>query len=423
MKNVRLLTICMFILCACTLAFAKDTKAQNKGSAVTLTYAIWDAGQQPGLRKIADEFEATNPGIKIDIQVIAWGDYWTMLEAAGTGGSLPDVFWMHSNEIYKYASNNMLLDLTSLIKKTSAFDIKKYPAGLVSIYNFKGKQYAIPKDFDTIGLWYNKTMFDAAGVKYPDATWTWDTFYDAAKKITNKSKGVYGVCAPLKNQEGYYNFIYENGGTVISADKKKSGYDDPATIAAMEYYVRFVKEGLSPSLELTSVSDSTPGEMFGSGLCAMGFFGSWNLSGFSSNDYFVKNCDVSVLPKGKKQASIFNGLGHAIAYNTKHPAEAWKFVEFLSSKKEQDRQAELGIAISAYEGSSALWVSSNKKFNIKAYIDMLPYAVIRPYSNTTLVWEQSAYTALVDGFTGKASVTDACKSAAAIMNKSLAGEK
>lgn len=168
MKNVRFLSICACILCAATLVFAGGAKDSGKSGNETLTYAIWDAGQQPGLRKIADEFETANPGIKIDIQVIAWGDYWTMLEAAGTGGSLPDVFWMHSNEIYKYASNGMLLDVTDRIKKTTAFDIAKYPAGLVSIYNFKNKQYAVPKDFDTIGLWYNKTMFDAAGVPYPE---------------------------------------------------------------------------------------------------------------------------------------------------------------------------------------------------------------------------------------------------------------
>lgn len=425
MKNVRIAIVCVLSLCLASMAFAGGAKESPKAGstgAVTLSYAIWDSGQQPGIRKIADEFEAANPGIKIDIQVIGWGDYWTMLEAAGTGGALPDVFWMHSNNIYKYASNNMLLDVTDMAKKTTAFDMKKYPAGLVSIYNFKGKQYAIPKDFDTIGLWYNKTMFDAAGVKYPDATWTWDTFYDAAKKLTNKAKGQYGVCAALKNQEGYYNFIYQNGGSVITKDGK-SGYADPATIAAMEYYVKFVKEGLSPSLEMTSVSDGTPAEMLGSGVCAMGFFGSWMISSFSSNDYFVKNCDVAVLPKAKAQASIFNGLGNAIAFNTKHPAEAWKFVEYLSSKKGQDRQAALGVAISAYEGASALWVSSNKFFNIKAYVDMLPYAVIRPYSNTTSVWEDGAYAALKPAFTGASSVADACKAAAAQMNKSLATEK
>lgn len=422
MKNVKGIAICLFLLMVVSFGFAGGAKEEKKGT-VTLSYAIWDSGQKPGLRKIADEFEAANPGIKIDIEVIAWGDYWTMLEAAATGGKLPDVFWMHSNEIYKYASNGMLLNITDKAKKTTAFDMKKYPQGLVNIYNFKGNQYAIPKDFDTIGLWYNKTMFDAAGVKYPDATWTWDTMYEAAKKLTNKSAGTYGVCAGLHNQEGYYNFIYQNGGTVISADKKKSGYDDPATIEAMEFYIKLIKNGLSPSLELSAVSDSTPAEMIGSGIVAMGFFGSWNLSGFTANEYFAKNCDVAVLPRAKNQASIFNGLGHAIAFNTKNPDEAWKFVEYLSSKKGQDRQAELGVAISAYEGSSALWLASNKTFNIKAYIDMLPYAVIRPYSNTTGVWEDAVTKQLKAAFTGSSSVADACKAAAVAMNKSLAGEK
>lgn len=78
----------------------QDTAKGSSGGDVHITYGIWDSNQEKGLRKMADEFEGKNPGIKIDIQVTGWSDYWTMLEAAATGGSLPDTFWMHSNEIY-----------------------------------------------------------------------------------------------------------------------------------------------------------------------------------------------------------------------------------------------------------------------------------------------------------------------------------
>ena len=91
-----------------------------------------------------------------------------MLEAGATGGSLPDVFWMHSNEIYRYASNDMLLDLTDRISASNLVDLSKFPQGLNEIYNHEGKQYAVPKDFDTIGLWYNKNLFDEANLSYPD---------------------------------------------------------------------------------------------------------------------------------------------------------------------------------------------------------------------------------------------------------------
>ncbi|MEK5252846.1 sugar ABC transporter substrate-binding protein [Paenibacillus sp. FSL F4-0125] len=397
-------------------AAAATDASVTSGEKVTLKYAIWDSNQEKGLRTMADEFEAANPNIKISIEVTGWAEYWTMLEAGATGGALPDVFWMHSNEIYRYASNGMLMDLNDRISASKAVDMGKFPEGLSKIYNFEGKQFAIPKDYDTIGLWYNKTLFDQAGLKYPNDTWTWDDLYKAAKALTKD--GVYGILTPLHNQEGYYNFVYQNGGTIIT-DDKKSGYDDPKTIEALEYYVKFIRDGLSPEV----YGDSERAEALQNGLAAMGFFGSWNLSGFTSNEFMAKNFDVAVLPKQVKQASIFNGLGNAIAAKTEHPEEAWKFVEYLGSKEGQEKQAELGVAISAYEGAADLWLTSNKTFNIQAFIDMVDYAVIRPYSNTTAVWEDKAYEALKPAFSGAVPVADAAKAAAKIMNESLAEEK
>src|SRR5690625_2380604 len=160
----------------------------NKGSTskgeVTLDFALWDTNQEPGLRQIADDFEKENPGIKVNFQIIGWDDYWTLLEAGATGESLPDVFWMHSNEIFRYASNEILLNLNDYIDDSDLIELSKYPEGITKIYNYEGKQYAVPKDFDTIGLWYNKTMFDEVGLSYPDESWTWDDLYEAAKALT-----------------------------------------------------------------------------------------------------------------------------------------------------------------------------------------------------------------------------------------------
>lgn len=398
----------------------QDTAKGSSGGDVHITYGIWDSNQEKGLRKMADEFEGKNPGIKIDIQVTGWSDYWTMLEAAATGGSLPDTFWMHSNEIYRHASNGMLMDLTDKINKSDDVKLSNYPEGLVKIYNLNNKQYAIPKDYDTIGLWYNKTMFDKAGISYPDETWNWDKLYEAAKKLTTGDGKQYGFLAPLHNQEGYYNFVYQNGGTIIT-DDKVSGYDNPKTIESMKYYVRFVSEGLSPKI----FDDAARAETLQNGLCAMGFFGSWNLSGFAANDYMTKNFNVTVLPSANdgKRASIFNGLGNAISANTKHPEEAWKWVQYLSSKEGQTKQAELGVAISAYNGTADAWINSNKTFNIKCFVDMVKYAQIRPYSNTTAKWEDKAYEMLKGAFTGEKTVEDACKDTAKMMNDALKEEK
>ncbi|VTS37234.1 ABC transporter, solute-binding protein [Streptococcus pseudoporcinus] len=406
-------------LTACSGKDKKQTESSTtKGGQTTISYAIWDTGQEPGIRKIADKFEEKNPKIKVDIQVVYWDTYWTMLEAGATGGSLPDTFWMHSNEIYRYGANQMLLNLDDYIKSSKMVSLSHFPKDLTSIYAIKGHQYAIPKDFDTIGLWYNKKMFDEAGIKYPDETWNWQTLKDNAKRLTNADKHQYGFLAPLQNQSGYYNFVYQNGGTIITKDKK-SGYDDPKTVEALKFYNSFVDEGLSPKV----TDDKASMEALENGQVAMGYFGSWNLSSFSQNDYIKANVDVAVLPKGEKRASIFNGLGNAISANTKHPKESWKWVEYLSSKEGQIMQAKLGVAISAYKGTSDTWVDSNKHFKIKHFIDMLDYAQIRPYSNATTKWEDKAYETLKPAYLGKESVEKAAQKTAKMMNEELESEK
>jgi multiple sugar transport system substrate-binding protein len=396
---------------------AKEEVKPDSDEKVTISYAVWDSNQAKLIQKIADSFEEET-GIHVDIQVNGWADYWTALEAAGTGGSLPDTFWMHSNNIYYYASNDQLLDLTSYINNSN-IDLSNYPEGLNQIYNLDGKQYAVPKDYDTIGLWYNKTMFDAAGVTYPDDTWTWDDLKEAAKKLTKDDGSQYGYLAALHNQEGYYNFVYQNGGTIVTADRK-SGYDDPKTIEAMEYYFSFVREGLSPAI----TDDAARAEAFQNGLCAMALFGSWNLSGFAGNDYIKNNCDVAVLPKSNDggKASIFNGLGNCAAANTKYPEESWKWIEYLSNEAGQQKQAELGIAISAFNGTAEAWTAAYPMFNVQSYLDMVSYAQIRPYTNQTSVWEDKAYEHLTDVYTNGGDVAGACKNAAVMMNEAIAQE-
>ncbi|WOO38241.1 sugar ABC transporter substrate-binding protein [Anaerocolumna sp. AGMB13020] len=403
----------------------KDAKASETPVAtetvkgVTISYAVWDSNQAKLIQQLADAFE-TETGIHVDIQVNGWSDYWTALEAAATGGSLPDTFWMHSNNIYYYASNGQLLDLTDEINSSSDIKLENYPAGLNQIYNLEGRQYAIPKDYDTIGLWYNKTMFDAAGVAYPNGDWTWEDLKAAAEKLTKKDGSQYGILAPLHNQEGYYNFVYQNGGTIVTPDKK-SGYDDPKTIDAIKYYFDFVRNGLSPVI----TGDAERAEAFQNGLTAMAFFGSWNLSGFAANEYIAKNCDVAVLPKSNNggQASIFNGLGNCIAATTEHPKEAWKWLEYLSNEAGQKKQAELGIAISAYNGTADAWTKAYPGFQVQAYLDMVTYAQIRPYTNQTSLWEDKAYELLTNVYANGGDVEAACKEVAAMMNNAIEHEQ
>lgn len=347
-----------------------------------------------------------------------------MLEASATGGALPDVFWMHSNEFAKYASNGMLLDVTSKASSSKIMDISKHPKEIVNLYTWNKKLYAIPKDIDTIALWYNKTMFDQAGLAYPDASWTWDTFRAAAKKLTKADGSQYGFTLKTSNnQAGWYNIVYDMGGEIISADKKKSGFDKPGTIKAIECVTSLISDGSMPPYAV--ISENGEETLFESGKVAMVTMGSWMLPDLCNNDYVKQHGDIAVLPKDAvtgRRISIYNGLGWAAASNTKNKEAAWALMEYLASKEAQQKQSDLGIVISSYEGTTKNWVSAYPKFNLKAYLDMTNDMVIRPYSNATVKWENMVSEKLVDVWTRAKSPVDVCKDITKLMNTYLAEE-
>lgn len=396
------------------------TETAETPSGDALSVMIWDPYQEPGISEILADFTAKT-GIPTEIQVVKWEEYWTMLSAAAQGGSLPDVFWMHSNEAERYMSNGMLLDLTDRLAASETVSADKYPADIVGLYTYEGKNYALPKDVDTIALWYNKTLFDQAGVAYPTADWTWDDLYEAAKALTGD--GVYGFAvSATNNQAGYYNLIYDMGGYIISGDKTKSGWDDPQTIAAMQYFEKMIQEGLMPSQE--TMSESAEDVLLGAGTIAMTTMGSWLLANNKENEYIIANCDCVELPRDAatgRRVSIYNGLGWTAAANTDKPDEAWKLIEYLGSQEAQTKQAELGVTMSAYENTSEAWVNS-ADFNLQCYLNMMDDMVIRPYSKQTVTWENAVNEEMKKAWTQEISMEEACKAAAAVMNETLAEE-
>lgn len=391
-------------------------------AAEKLIVGIWDSNQQSGIQKILDEWTAVS-GIEAETQVTTWNEYWTVLEAGASGGTLPDVFWMHSNVSQKYMENGILLDLTDQIEKSEVIELENYYADIVNLYSYDGKHYAIPKDIDTIGLWYNKTYFDEAGLDYPDESWTWETLRETAKKLTREDGSVYGYAINTSNnQDSYYNIIYSYGGSVISDDKKTSKLDDPKTIEAMEVVEKMIQDGSVPDLQ--TLSENGTQVLFESGKAAMVTQGSWMVPAFRDNEYTAANCDVAVLPSGpESRVSIYNGLGWAADANGKNPDAAWSLIEYLGTKEAQLRQAELGVTMSAYKGTSDAWKNSVSGFDLQAYLDMLDAKlVIRPYSRNTTVWETMIQQELGSVWTGDKTMADALKDIAAKMNAILAEE-
>jgi len=437
-KRILLLLLSITMLltmlwgCGKTDADSKDTSTkestENASSEnaepvkkVELRQAIWDTNQEPFYTQAAEAFMEKNPDIKITIEVTPWEQYWTKIEAAATGGSVADVFWLNGPNITKYARGGVIAPIDDYLANSDV-DLNNYPSGLVSLYNIDSAQYAIPKDFDTIAVWYNKALFDAAGVEYPTDDWTWEDMVDKASKITDESKEIYGIVSQLNNQNGFYNTILANGGFIVSEDKKTSGYDSPEAIEAVQIWVDLIKNAYSPTL--AQQEDTAANMMFESGMAAMIFAGSWATPEYAGTEQIAENINVVEMPSvNGKKASVIHGLGNVISSATEHPEEAWKWVEYLASQEANELQAKTGAAIPAHAKATPIWAENYPQYNLQAYItSSMDYSYAYPASENTSEWNQYETDYLKKAYSMEISVEEACQALAKSMNEVLATE-
>lgn len=401
-------------------AASGGSAAANNDEKVSLKFALWDKNQQPIYQKMVDQFMEENPNIKVEIEITPWAQYWTKLETAATGGSLADVFWMNGPNVTKYAEGNMMTPLDDFISKDK-IDLSQYPEALVKLYNVGGKQYGIPNDFDTVGLFYNKEIFDNAGVKYPTADWTWDDVVAAAPKLTDKSKGIYGIAAQNANQNGFYNTMIQAGGYILSDDKKKCGFDDPKSIQGIQCWIDLIKKGVSPTAQ--QLTDTTADTMFESGKVAMIYSGSWIVPEYVANEKIKDKFDLQIMPKMEKRATIIHGLVNAIYSKTKYPEQAWKLVKHLAGKDANDIRATSNIALPAYKPSLEKYTASKPQYNLKALTDELDYAVMYPCTEKTAKWQQLETDEMAKIWAMQETPEEGCKKLAQAVNAVLATEK
>ncbi len=391
---------------------------ETSGEKVTLNVALWDENVRDVLNKTIEIYKKDHPNVEVKVTYTPWADYWTKLKTSLAGKSGPDVFWMNGPNIYAYASSGLIKDIQPLID-ADKLDTSVYTKALVDLYTYNGHLYGLPYFLDSIGLFYNKELFDKAGVKYPDQTWTWDTLKENAKKLTNKENGIYGYIAPIGSQNGYYNLIHQAGGFVISPDKSKSGFDTPETLSAFKWMQGLMEEGISPNAQQQLETD--PLQLFGSGKAAM--FPAISVSAPQLHEMLGDKLAVAPLPAGKQKASIVHGLSWVMNSNTKHEKEAWELIKVLAGEQGEKYLADSGFSIPAYKGTEEGWLKSIPSLNLKVFVDSLDFGVPYPVSQKTAQWQDVETKEIQDAFLGKKSFEDALKKIAEEMNKILAEEK
>lgn len=387
---------------------------------VTLRLSIWDANQKPALDQITARFSEENPDIKVSIEVVPRSDYVTKLETSIVGRNAPDVFWNALPDRFLELARSGLIENLDERIKADGVDLSPIAPALLEAFTYEGSLYAIPKDFDTVGLWYNKALFDAADVAYPDDSWTWETLRENAKKLTDPSKGVYGFVVNAGTRAGYYNFIAQNGGDVLTGDLK-SGFDQPETVAAVQFMADLILvDKVSPTVQQTEEVNAQT--RFKTGQAAMILDGSWRAREFADDPYTLENANVAVLPQGTVRASSSGTLGYSIYSGSEHKEEAWELLKFLASSEAAQIQASAGAVIPSHMDQAQIWVDAIPQFNLQAFLDMVDYAEVVAHSFNTPGWSSIMNQELKKALAGDVSVDEATSIVATKMNEVLASE-
>ena len=322
-----------------------------------LKFQIWDVAQRESMQAICDAYTQKHPDVVIEVQVTSWNEYWTKLEAAAESNTMPDIFWMHTNQILYYSDFGILADVTGLYDDVEAGYYQNHFSE-ISIGNAQGsdgRMYGVPKDKDNIFLVYNKEMFDAAGVSYPDENWTWDDMVSASENI-HAATGKYGFMAYNDDQMGYWNFVYQAGGCILNEDNTQGGFDREGTRKAMDFYIGMQKTDWCP--DQTYFAETTPQTAFFSEMGAMFLEGNWNLwNDMTSFPDMQGKWDIARLPKcpdpvqGDGRATISNGLCYSTAAHGKTRDTALDVIKFFGTEEAQNIASSYGAAISAYIGT------------------------------------------------------------------------
>ncbi len=282
---------------------------------VTLT--VWDyfnpAGS--GYLNLMSQYTKANPSIKFQRTVIPFADLKQKIIQGAASRQLPDIVVIDNPDHSAFSAQGILADLTDRVSSWGQAD--QYFPGPWKSTTWKGKNYGIPNNSNCLALYYNKDMFQKAGVTPPT---NWDELHSTAGKLTKS--GTYGLSMSLvKSEEGTFQFLpflWEAGADLNTIDS-------PAAVSALQYLVTLVKEKSlsSESLNWTQQDAIT---QFIAQKAAMCINGPWNLSPVKQGAKF--SWGVVPLPKGQQAASILGGENWAIPATSSHVDEAWNFLRW-----------------------------------------------------------------------------------------------
>lgn len=347
-RHLLFVFIMILTLTACQTAGSVSPTAQPS---TKLRFTYWGSEmEKAAIEQMVTAFEEANPDVDVEAIQIPYEGYIAQVSAMIQNGQSPDVGYLPGLQAPLWAQEGKLMDLTELIQNDPQFSTTL----LASRYYYApGKVAGINTAIEATLLFYNKSVFDEAGVAYPPSdpanAWTWDEFVAAAQQLTTDVNGkhpgqdgfdaekiqTYGVAFD-KTYEGWtwYPFIFGNGGQMVNEDGTRLLLDSPEATEAMQKVADLMwVQHVAPTPQQ---DQNLPGyvTMLQTGNLAMHISGHWSLLDYSS----VKDLSfgVAVLPKFKNPVTVVLGSPTVIFAGTQNPDAATRFYKFHNNPEAVD---------------------------------------------------------------------------------------
>jgi multiple sugar transport system substrate-binding protein len=310
---------------------AQESAPVDSKQPVTLRFV--PAGFHADLDQIVvDQYHAENPHVTINFEPIPT-TYVDKITALQAGGDLPDVIYVADAHVKPFAANKIAADMEKLAAKDKASqellkDVYPNMLALGKVKSIPGL-YMLPWALDVLLMYYNKTLFQQAGVEFPKSTWTVDDMLNAAKRLTkeadNPAQGQYGLTLSWTAWSEYVPWMRGYGGDLASEDGKKQLIDSTGSIDGIDAMASLVtRHKVAPP-----IGTDFGGNAFQVGKVAM-MFGIRNASvAIRRNVGANFEWDVELRPAfPKKRVTGMGTAGEGVSTQTKHPDASWQLAKY-----------------------------------------------------------------------------------------------
>lgn len=317
-----------------TMAEAAPADEAASGEEIVLNVATVNNGQMKDMESLAPEYEALNPGVKVNFQVMEEGDLRSAVTAdVASGAGQYDIVTIGAYETPQWGANGWLVDLTPYLEADPTYEVADILAPVRDALSYDGKQYAVPFYGESSILMYNKEITDAAGITIPNNP-TWQEIADAAKKL--KTDDMAGIC--MRGKPGWGDLfaplttvVQTFGGTWYDMDWNAK-VNSPEWKEAVTFYKTMLDESGQPDPVSYSFNECLTA--LKNGEVAMWADASVAASMLEADDSPVKGkMGYAHMPVVKtKESGWLWSWNLAVPASTKQVDEAVKFIMWATSK-------------------------------------------------------------------------------------------